>query len=219
MRTSYFKIDRGLMSHWLWDDKPFARGQAWIDLIGLAYHKDHKTMINGEPIEVHRGEVRTSISFLAKRWGWSRDKVRRFLNILSTDGMITMPTPSPTGKPTAERTPIVIENYSSYQCDYTSTPTGKPTPKPTSDRQATDTNKKDKECIEKVVVDARAREDAAALSDRLTDEEWNRLDRQFDDFLPLIDRIDAQVVRADDITKPYTYILTAANRMNWPRKS
>lgn len=208
MRTSYFKIDRGLMKHWLWEDKPFARGQAWIDLIGLAYHKDQKTMMNGELVTVKRGEVRTSLSFLSRRWGWSRDKVRRFLSILEQDGMITIPTGKSTGKPT----PIIIENYTRYQCDYTGLPTGKRA----GDRQATDTNKKVKESIKKeVVVDARARR---SLSDDLSDDEWDRLERQFDDVLRLIDRIDDQVNHPEEIENPYAYILSAANNMAWPRK-
>ena len=209
MKTTYFKIDRSLFKHWLWEDKPFSRGQAWIDLIGLAYHKDLKTMVDGELIDVKRGEVRTSLSFLARRWGWSRDKVRHFLDILQNEGMINR---CPTGKSTARTTPIFIENYNTYQCDYTALPTGKPT----SDRQATDRNKNVKECIDKVVVDAHTR--VGNLSDRLSNDEWERLDRQFQEFLPLIDRIDDQVAHPELIESPYSYILSAANRMGWPRK-
>ena len=76
-------------------------------------------------------------------------------------------------------------------------------------------HKNDKE----VVVDARARASGSRwLSDRLSDDEWHRLDRQFDLFLELIDRIDDQVTDPDAIESPYAYFLRAANNLNWPRK-
>ncbi|WP_322020128.1 hypothetical protein [Clostridium butyricum] len=49
------KIYRDIQDHWLWEDKPFSRGQAWIDLILLVNHEDNKTLIDGELIEVKRG--------------------------------------------------------------------------------------------------------------------------------------------------------------------
>jgi len=208
LRTSYAKIDRRIQSHWLWSDKPFARGQAWLDLILLAAYRDHKQMIAGVLTDIHRGEVWTTIAALSERWGWSRGKTTRFLDDLKTDSMIDI-------KRTQKITAITIENYETYQCDYS------------VDGHKTDTEtdisrthqKKDNKDIKKVVVDAHAREGCRWLSDRLSDDEWDRLDRQFDDMLPLIDRIDNQVVQTDGIENPYSYILTAANRMNWPRKS
>ena len=33
---SYIKLDRGLKNNSLWLEKPFSKGQAWVDLLMLA---------------------------------------------------------------------------------------------------------------------------------------------------------------------------------------
>lgn len=104
----WIKVDRNIEKHWLWDEKPFSYGQAWIDLILIANHKDDKISYKGEVIVCKRGTVNKSITFLADRWGWSRCKARRFLLSLQSDGMVTI-------KATTHRTTITIENYNIYQ--------------------------------------------------------------------------------------------------------
>lgn len=112
MKTSYFRIDRGIQNHWLWEDKPFSRGQAWIDLILMATHTDKKTLYRGSLISRKRGEVYTSIEFLANRWGWSKNKVKRFLRTLEGEQMITT-------KGSTNGTTLTIEKYAFYQSSYT----------------------------------------------------------------------------------------------------
>lgn len=101
-------LERKITEHFLWDDKPFSQGQAWIDLLLLANHKDHKLPYKGEIITCKRGEVNRSISWLASRWGWSRKKTRSFLGLLEGDGMVAT-------KVSTNRTTITIENYAFYQ--------------------------------------------------------------------------------------------------------
>lgn len=108
MRTTWFAVDRDIQNHWIWKDKPFARGQAWIDLLLMARFADGKDYYNGHMIERKKGSVYTSIGFLAKRWGWSANKVRRFLNELETDKMCTR-----SGTP--DGTTLTIENWAFYQ--------------------------------------------------------------------------------------------------------
>lgn len=107
-KGGWVKVYRQLFDHWLWNDKPFSKGQAWIDLIGLANYEDGKTPYNGEIITCERGTVYRSISFLSKRWGWSRDKTRTFLKLLESDSMIRL-------KATTNHTTITIVNYSKFQ--------------------------------------------------------------------------------------------------------
>ena len=107
MRPGWVPVSRELQDHWMWDDKPFAHGQAWIDLIMLANYEDTKMPYKGEIITCERGTVNLSISYLANRWGWSRDKTRRFLKLLESDGMVTVTA-------TTHRTTITLENYSIY---------------------------------------------------------------------------------------------------------
>lgn len=108
MRTTWFAVDRDIQNHWLWKDKPFARGQAWIDLLLMARFADGKDYYNGHMIERKKGSVYTSVGFLAKRWGWSPNKVRRFISELEADKMCTR-------NGTADGTTLTIENWAFYQ--------------------------------------------------------------------------------------------------------
>lgn len=102
------KIDRNLTDHWIWKDKPFSKGQAWIDLIILADFKDHKGLYKGKIVDYKRGTVHISITALANRWGWGREKTRNFLRILESDKMITL-------NATTNRTTITLVNYGKFQ--------------------------------------------------------------------------------------------------------
>lgn len=108
MRTTWFAVDRNIQNHWLWKEKPFARGQAWLDLLLMARYADGKDLYNGHVVERKKGTVYTSISFLAKRWGWSVNKVRRFISELEAEQMCTK-------NGTADGTALTIENWAIYQ--------------------------------------------------------------------------------------------------------
>ena len=86
--NGFIKLNRELLDHWLWQDRPFSKGQAWVDLIFLADYSDEDVLLKGEIIPCRRGELRHSINYLSERWGWSRGKVTRFLNTLEADGVI-----------------------------------------------------------------------------------------------------------------------------------
>ena len=79
MSRGYVKIWRSLADHPTWLDEPFTRGQAWVDLIMLANHAEGHIRVRGVRVTVARGQVGWSEVELAKRWKWSRGKVRRFL--------------------------------------------------------------------------------------------------------------------------------------------
>nr|DAG01272.1 MAG TPA: replisome organizer [Myoviridae sp. ctk6V34] len=100
-------ISRQLQDHWLWNDKPFSKGQAWIDLIMLANHEEVKKPYKNQIMTFERGTVSLSLLELSNRWGWSRHRVRDFLNTLKTDAMLDI-------KRTGKITAIVIENYAFY---------------------------------------------------------------------------------------------------------
>lgn len=107
MLQGWIPVYRQIQENWMWKEKPFSKGQAWIDLIMLANYEDKKMPYKGEVITCERGTVNLSISFLADRWGWSRKKTKNFLNLLESDGMVTT-------KATTHRTVITIENYAIY---------------------------------------------------------------------------------------------------------
>ncbi len=101
-------IHREIMDHWVWQDKPVSKGQAWVDLILLANYRSGKFSYKDGVVEGRRGCVYHSISFLAERWGWSRDKASRFLHQLESDGMIKL-------FATTHHTTITLVNYEVYQ--------------------------------------------------------------------------------------------------------
>lgn len=102
------KVYRDITKHWLWEDKPFSRGQAFIDLLLMVNHQDKKILFNGDLVEVKRGSKITSLRKLSEEWGWSTKKTKKFLELLEKDNMITV-------KSDNKKTLITIENYSLYQ--------------------------------------------------------------------------------------------------------
>lgn len=129
MKTGFIKLYRGLEEHALWLNEPFTKGQAWVDLLLLTNHKPgYITLRNGEMLLIKRGECGWSMEKLAKRWQWSRGKVKRFFLLLFELKMIQQ-----TDIPKA--TVIKLCNYERFQNDTTN---GHQT------IQQTDTNKNDK---------------------------------------------------------------------------
>lgn len=109
---SYIKLDRGLKSNSLWLEKPFSKGQAWVDLLLLAQGVEMDKHYRGKIQHMKPGTVYTSILYLTKRWGWSRNKVYRFFETLQKAEMIVLneQKPSDTLGETIERTQIGTYN-------------------------------------------------------------------------------------------------------------
>jgi len=75
-------LSRRLLDNQMWRAESFTRGQAWVDMLLLANHKDGYILKRGIEVKVKRGQIGWSELALAKRWGWSRGKIRRFLGTL-----------------------------------------------------------------------------------------------------------------------------------------
>lgn len=108
MAYGWISIHRKIQDNLIWNDKPFNRGAAWIDLLLLANHEDKKVLFNGSIIEVKRGEKITSLRKLSERWGWSREKTKNFLILLKSENMIDFKTDH-------QKTTYKIVNYNVYQ--------------------------------------------------------------------------------------------------------
>ena len=108
----WIRVHRAITENPLWTDKPFSKGQAWIDLLLCARFKNEKLMVKGQIVEVLRGSYLTSEEKLCDRWGWSRNKVRAYLRTLADEGMIEK-------KGTPYGTVITIVKYEFYQNDGT----------------------------------------------------------------------------------------------------
>ena len=104
----WVKVYRSVLDHWVWNKKPFSKGQAWVDLILLANHQEVKDFSGGMLRIFSKGTVNRSIESLSERWGWDRRKTKRFLNALQADGMVNV-------NSTTNGTTITLDNYSSFQ--------------------------------------------------------------------------------------------------------
>ena len=130
MERGYISIWRKLQDSEMWKERPFTKGQAWVDLLLLANHKDGGYWTRGIWIEVKRGECGWSQIKLAERWGWSRGKVRRFLNWLKKEDAIKEKTVQHNNYLT---TIIILVNYDTHQ--------GGSTADGTADGQQTDSRR------------------------------------------------------------------------------
>lgn len=119
----WIKLHRKTQNSWIWDDKPYARGQAWVDLLMLCSHQKVRVSSGNELVEIQRGSFVTSESQLMNRWGWSKSKVRSFLDMLQQDNMIEKITDK-------KKTTISVVNYDVYQDSQT-------TEEPQKDREKT----------------------------------------------------------------------------------
>lgn len=108
MSQGWILLHRQIQDCWIWEDRPYDKARAWIDLLLLANHRDKKISIDGKPILITRGQFYTSIEKLAKRWGWNRKKVMRFLDVLEDDQMLTKVC-------TKRGTTLTIVNYDNFQ--------------------------------------------------------------------------------------------------------
>ena len=106
----YIKLHRQIIDHWLWSDKPYSNGQAWMDLVMLANHKLKKIHLKGSLITVQRGQLAWSMVALGARWGWNDKRVARFLKLLESDEQVSRSS----GRITSV---ITITNYDQFQSD------------------------------------------------------------------------------------------------------
>lgn len=81
---AFIKIDRNFFEGKYWKQKRvFSQAEAWIDLVRSARFEiepETRILSNGRYITIKRGEIHASIRFLAERWSWGTDKVKRFLD-------------------------------------------------------------------------------------------------------------------------------------------
>ena len=108
LSSGWIKLHRKILDCFIWQDKPYDKARAWIDLLLIAMHHDKKMIIDDEVVIIQRGSFMTSIVKLADRWGWSRNKVVRYLDVLESEQMLNT-------KRTPKGTLITIVKYDDYQ--------------------------------------------------------------------------------------------------------
>jgi len=130
-------IHRKLLDHWLWRDKPFAKGQAWVDMIMLANHNGSDVLIGNTVVTIQKGQLYRSKLKLCKRWGWSRMKLERYFVLLEKEGMLRQQT-------SQQGTVITLLNYNNLHKTAFSSETTNEIPDETTTRQRRDTYNNDK---------------------------------------------------------------------------
>lgn len=178
MLDGYIKLHRKVLSNEMFLEIPFDRWRAFEFLMLNARYKPTDVMIKGKSIHLDVGQLIFGEDTLASKWGWSRGKVRRFLEQLESLNMIQR-----TGTPYG--TVITIENYTMYQGGRTSNGTPLRTEDCTADGTGIETsggtalgtadgtgNKKEKKekKDKNIIINARAREGGANLDDESYDD-------------------------------------------------
>ncbi|EAC6356870.1 DnaD domain protein, partial [Listeria monocytogenes] len=107
MSSGWIKIYRSLQEHWIWENEKYLKW--WLDLLILANHQDRDILINGELITIKRGQKHTSELWLSNRWNADRKQVRKFLELLKKNDMITIT------KSRQKGTTYEISNYNDFQ--------------------------------------------------------------------------------------------------------
>lgn len=107
----WVRLWRKIEDNPIWFLEPFTKAQAWIDLFLNANHTEGVIGIRGNIVTIERGQIGWSEVTMAKRWKWSKNKVRRYLKWLETEQQIVQQ------KDRYLTTIITILEYESYQND------------------------------------------------------------------------------------------------------
>lgn len=104
--AGWIKIHRDIATHWIFQDE--CKFKWWIDLLLMASYEDNKQLVGDRLVEVKRGQMIVSLSFLSKRWGKAKGTILKFLELLESDHMIDRCTDR-------KVTILTICKYESYQ--------------------------------------------------------------------------------------------------------
>ena len=92
MNNGYVSVPREFFDSTQWRRKRvFTESEAYLDLLQMAYYGSEPTerMVGGRSFIVKRGQIITTASFLADRWGWKLRRVRYVLRALSVTSFVT----------------------------------------------------------------------------------------------------------------------------------
>lgn len=131
-KKGWISVHRCITDNFIWQEKPFDKARAWIDLLLMANHTSKKIILGNQVIDVNPGEIITSELKLMERWGWGKSKLRAFLNILENEQMLVK-------KSDNKKTTLTIVNWLDYQ-DLETANRPQTDFKQTSSVQQTDTN-------------------------------------------------------------------------------
>lgn len=104
----WIKIHRSILKHWIYENPLYLKG--WLTILIEVNFTEKTVLIDGELIKCGRGQslysLNTWVSKLGK--GWTMQKIRTFLKLLESDGMIEL-------EGMRKSTRLTVCNYESYQ--------------------------------------------------------------------------------------------------------
>lgn len=104
--AGWIKVYRALADHWLAQD--LQKLGWWIMLLLRVNHEDKKVLAGNQLIELKRGQIVASLTYLAELWKTSKRTAERFVELLEHDKMVS--------RCTRQRiTILTICNYEDYQ--------------------------------------------------------------------------------------------------------
>jgi hypothetical protein len=108
-KSGWIGLYRSISDNWIYpSNRAFTKFEAWIDIMLTVNHSDKDVLLGAELVKCNRGQKITSQAKLMKRWGWSKSKLLKFLDVLKSDSMINY-------KSDPKKTTITVLNYSGYQ--------------------------------------------------------------------------------------------------------
>lgn len=79
----WIKLPRSIMTEPWWQEKPFSKCRALLDLLFRSTFKARREIEHcGKKMILVRGQAFIQYRELVRRWGWSRNKIKRFLKDL-----------------------------------------------------------------------------------------------------------------------------------------
>ncbi|WP_372393831.1 hypothetical protein ABMY26_00725 (plasmid) [Azospirillum sp. HJ39] len=90
--SGFFLLRRGWRSNPAFQDEPCTEREAWVCLIEEAAYSARRKRVGKIVVDVERGQIAASTRFLADAWRWAHSKVRRYLDRLEREEMVSLAT-------------------------------------------------------------------------------------------------------------------------------
>lgn len=88
--VGWISIYRKIMEDEIYLGERFDKLHAWIDLLLLANIKERKIIKRGVTVNISVGDVVMPESEIAKRWGWCRNSVHKYIKLLESLDKVTV---------------------------------------------------------------------------------------------------------------------------------
>jgi hypothetical protein len=118
--VGYFNVSRSVFNNPIFEEEPMTQREAWMWLIASAAYEPTRVRVNNgrsfEIINLRRGQLSFSLSFLRTAWKWtSEKKVRTFLERLQREGLIDRQRGNQTDGKRSKFPPVItVCNYNVY---------------------------------------------------------------------------------------------------------